>query len=167
MAPRVDMQVHVRVLGDDPRYTEWGRISPWLRTQPVFRTTLLYAGIAPEQIDYVNAHAASTPLGDAAETAAIKRALGEEHAYRIPVSSTKSMIGHTMGAAGAIESIMTVLSIRDNRVHPTLNQTTPDPACDLDYVPNESRQVEINIALKNSFGLGGQNAALIFGKYEG
>jgi beta-ketoacyl-acyl-carrier-protein synthase II len=128
------------------------------------RMALDDAGIAPEQIDYVNAHAASTPLGDAAETAAIKRALGEEHAYRIPVSSTKSMIGHTMGAAGAIEAIMTVLSIRDNRVHPTLNQTTPDPACDLDYVANESRQVEVNIALKNSFGLGGQNAALIFGK---
>ncbi|HEX5166375.1 MAG TPA: beta-ketoacyl-ACP synthase II [Thermomicrobiales bacterium] len=125
------------------------------------------AGIGPEQIDYVNAHAASTPLGDAAETAAIKRALGEEHARQIPISSTKSMIGHTMGAAGAIEAIMTVLSIRDNRVHPTINQQTPDPACDLDYVANESRQVEVNIALKNSFGLGGQNAALIFGKWVG
>ncbi|MEX1159051.1 MAG: beta-ketoacyl-[acyl-carrier-protein] synthase II, partial [Thermomicrobiales bacterium] len=90
-----------------------------------------------------------------------------EHADRLAVSSSKSMIGHTMGAAGAIEAIMTVLSIRDNRVHPTLNQETLDPACDLDYVPNESRQVEVNIALKNSFGLGGQNAALVFGRWAG
>ena len=130
------------------------------------RMALADAGVNPTQIDYVNAHAASTPLGDAAETAAIKLALGEEHARSIPISSTKSMIGHTMGAAGAIEAIMTIMSVRDNRVHPTLNQETPDPACDLDYVPHESRQVEVNIALKNSFGLGGQNAALVFGKYE-
>lgn len=131
------------------------------------RMALEDAGISPEQVDYVNAHAASTPLGDAAETAAIKLALGAEHARRIPISSTKSMIGHTMGAAGAIEAIMTIMSVRDDRVHPTINQETPDPACDLDYVPNESRQVEVNIALKNSFGLGGQNAALIFGKWVG
>jgi 3-oxoacyl-[acyl-carrier-protein] synthase II len=123
------------------------------------------AGVAPGDIDYVNAHAASTPLGDAAETAAIKLALGEEHARRVAVSATKSMIGHAMGAAGAVESAMTVLSIRDGRVHPTINQETPDPACDLDYVPNEARSRDIRVALKHSFGLGGQNACLVFGKY--
>jgi 3-oxoacyl-[acyl-carrier-protein] synthase II len=124
------------------------------------------AGISPADVDYINAHAASTPLGDAAETAAIKLALGEEDAYRTAISATKSMIGHSMGASGAIESIATVLSIRDGRVHPTVNQETPDPACDLDYVPNEARSLDIRVALKNSFGLGGQNAVLVFGKYR-
>ncbi|HUG13930.1 MAG TPA: beta-ketoacyl-ACP synthase II [Thermomicrobiales bacterium] len=131
------------------------------------RMALEDARVTPADVDYVNAHAASTPLGDAAETAAIKLALGEEHARRAPISSTKSMLGHTMGAAGAVESVMTVLSIRDGRVHPTLNQEQLDPACDLDYVPNEARSVDINIAIKNSFGLGGQNAALVFGKWHG
>ncbi|MEZ4522762.1 MAG: beta-ketoacyl-ACP synthase II [Thermomicrobiales bacterium] len=125
------------------------------------------AGIEPEEIDFVNAHAASTPLGDAAETESIKLALGEEHARKIPVNSTKSMIGHTMGAAGAIEALATVMSIRDGRVHPTINQETPDPDCDLDYVANEARNVDIRIALKNSFGLGGQNACLVIGRWEG
>jgi 3-oxoacyl-[acyl-carrier-protein] synthase II len=131
------------------------------------RMALEDAGVSPAQVDYVNAHAASTPLGDAAETAAIKLALGEEHARRVAISSTKSMIGHLMGAAGAVESVMTVLSIRDGRVHPTLNQEEPDAQCDLDYVPNEARALDINIAVKNSFGLGGQNAALVFGKFTG
>jgi 3-oxoacyl-[acyl-carrier-protein] synthase II len=131
------------------------------------RMALRDAGVAPEEVDFVNAHAASTPLGDAAETETIKLALGEEHARKIPVNSTKSMIGHTMGAAGAIETLATVLSIRDGRVHPTINQDTPDPACDLDYVPNEARSVDIRIALKNSFGLGGQNACLVLGRWEG
>jgi 3-oxoacyl-[acyl-carrier-protein] synthase II len=125
------------------------------------------AGIGPERIDYINAHAASTPLGDAAETAAIKLALGEEHARRIPISSTKSMTGHLMGAAGAVESIMTILAIRDSRAHPTINQTTPDPACDLDYIPNTARDVDVRVALKNSFGLGGQNATVLYGKWDG
>lgn len=128
---------------------------------------LVEASVKPEEIDFVNAHAASTPLGDAAETASIKRALGEEHARSIPVNSTKSMLGHTMGAAGAIETLATILSIRDSRVHPTINQETPDPDCDLDYVPNEARSVDIRIALKNSFGLGGQNACLVLGRWEG
>ncbi|CAN5552098.1 beta-ketoacyl-ACP synthase II [soil metagenome] len=128
---------------------------------------LAEASVKPEEIDFVNAHAASTPLGDAAETASIKLALGEEHARSIPVNSTKSMLGHTMGAAGAIETLATVLSIRDGRVHPTINQETPDPDCDLDYVPNEARSVDIRFALKNSFGLGGQNACLVVGRWEG
>lgn len=125
------------------------------------------AGISGEQIDYVNAHAASTPLGDAAETRAIKLGLGEAHARRIPISSLKSMIGHTMGAAGAVETVTTVLSIRDQQVHPTINQDVPDPECDLDYVPNESRPAKIDYALKNSFGLGGQNACLVLRRWEG
>jgi 3-oxoacyl-[acyl-carrier-protein] synthase II len=125
------------------------------------------AGVGPEQVDYVNAHAASTPLGDPAETNAIKLALGEEHARRVAISSTKSMIGHTMGAAGAVESIMTILAIRDGWVHPTINQETPDPDCDLDYIPNRARQLYIQVAIKNSLGLGGQNACLVFGKWGG
>ena len=125
------------------------------------------AGVEPDEIDFVNAHAASTPLGDSAETESIKLGLGEEHARRIPINSTKSMIGHTMGAAGAIEALATVMSIRDQRVHPTINQETPDPECDLDYVPNEARNVDIRIALKNSFGLGGQNACLVIGRWDG
>lgn len=130
------------------------------------RLAMSDAGVSPSDVDYVNAHAASTPLGDAAETLAIKLALGDEDARRVAISSTKSMTGHMMGAAGGVESVMTVLSIRDGRVHPTINQETPDPACDLDYVPNEARALDIRVALKNSFGLGGQNACLVFGKWK-
>jgi 3-oxoacyl-[acyl-carrier-protein] synthase II len=126
---------------------------------------LAAAGVCADQVNYVNAHAASTPLGDKAETLAIKRALGE-HAAAVPVSSSKSMIGHLMGAAGAIEAMATVLSIRDQVMHPTINYETPDPECDLDYVPNHARQAEINIAMSNSIGLGGQNACLVFGRVK-
>ena len=122
-------------------------------------------GISPEQVDYVNAHAASTPLGDKAETTAIKRVLGE-HTMHVPVSSAKSMIGHLMGAAGAIEAMATVLTIRDQVIHPTINYETPDPECDLDYVPNSARRATVRVALSNSFGLGGQNACLAFGRHE-
>lgn len=123
------------------------------------------AGIVPAQVDYINAHAASTPLGDKAETAAIKAALGER-AMRVPVSSAKSMIGHLIGAAGAIEAMATILTIRDQVIHPTINYETPDPECDLDYVPNTARQATVQVALSNSFGLGGQNACLVFRRYE-
>ena len=124
-------------------------------------------GIDPSHVDYVNAHAASTPLGDAAETVAIKRALGEDNARRVAISSTKSMTGHMMGATGGVESVMTVLSVRDGRVHPTLNYENLDPDCDLDYVPGEARDLDIRVAIKNSFGLGGQNACVAFGKWTG
>ncbi len=127
------------------------------------KLALQEGGIEPEQVDYVNAHAASTPLGDKAETIAIKTALGKR-AYEIPVSSAKSMIGHMMGAAGAVEAMAAILSIRDQVVHPTINYETPDPECDLDYVPNTAREAEVNIALSNSIGLGGQNTCLAFGK---
>ncbi len=123
------------------------------------------AGVTPEDVDYVNAHGTSTQMNDKYETIAMKRALGEV-AYQIPISSTKSLIGHTLGASAAIESVACVQSILTGWVHPTINQEYPDPDCDLDYVPNKSRQVgDVNVILKNSFGFGGQNACLVFKKY--
>ena len=119
------------------------------------------AGIAPDELDYVNAHGTSTPLNDASETKALKIALGEA-ARDVPISSTKSMIGHIFGGAGGLESIAAIRSITDGKLHPTINHTTPDPECDLDYVPNEARETNVNAVLKNSFGFGGQNACLVF-----
>lgn len=121
------------------------------------------AGIAPEDVDYINAHGTSTPAGDIAETQAIKRAFGD-HAYRLLVSSTKSMTGHALGAAGGLEAIFTLLAIRDQIAPPTINLDNPDPACDLDYVPHTARPHPINIALSNSFGFGGTNGSVIFRK---
>lgn len=123
------------------------------------------AGIQPWEIDYINAHGTSTPLNDATETKAIKRVLGD-YAYKVPISSTKSMIGHLLGAAGAAEAVACIMTLREGMVHPTINYTTPDPACDLDYVPNQARKVNVRYVLSNSFGFGGQNACLIFGKCE-
>lgn len=121
------------------------------------------AGVAPDQVDYVNAHGTSTPAGDRSETAAIKSVF-KDHAGTLPVSSTKSMTGHLLGAAGAIESIACVLALRHGVLPPTINQETSDPDCDLDYVPNEAREKPIRIALNNSFGFGGHNATLLFGR---
>lgn len=125
------------------------------------RNALRDAGLNPDQVDYVNAHGTSTPAGDIAEVSAIKTALGE-HAYRTAVSSTKSMTGHLLGAAGGIEAIFTVLAIRDQVAPPTINQFTPDPECDLDFVPNQARDMTINVAMSNSFGFGGTNGSLVF-----
>jgi len=122
------------------------------------------AGLKPEDIDYINAHGTSTPYNDKGETLAIKRALGEELAYKVAISSTKSMTGHMLGAAGGVEAAICALAIRDNIAPPTINYTTPDPDCDLDYVPNEARKMEINAALSNSLGFGGHNATLCFTK---
>ncbi|HVN45411.1 MAG TPA: beta-ketoacyl-ACP synthase II [Steroidobacteraceae bacterium] len=119
------------------------------------------AALNAADVQYINAHATSTPLGDSAETVAIKRAFGER-AYRIAVSSTKSMTGHLLGAAGVVEAIFSVLAIRDNVAPPTINYCTPDPECDLDYVPNTARQMKIDVSLSNSFGFGGTNGTLIF-----
>jgi len=124
------------------------------------------AGVRPEDIDYVNAHGTSTQMNDKYETVALKRALGEL-AYQIPTSSTKSLIGHALGASAAIEAVACVQSILTGKVHATINQEYPDPDCDLDYVPNESRDVgDVKVVLKNSFGFGGQNACLVFKKFE-
>jgi 3-oxoacyl-[acyl-carrier-protein] synthase II len=124
------------------------------------RRALDDAGETPDDIGYVNAHGTSTPLNDAAETRALKAALGDDAAHRIPVSSTKSMTGHLLGAAGAVEAAITALVIRHGILPPTIHYETPDPDCDLDYVPNESRAAEVRVALSNSFGFGGQNAVL-------
>ncbi|HXI95179.1 MAG TPA: beta-ketoacyl-ACP synthase II [Candidatus Acidoferrum sp.] len=123
------------------------------------------AGITPEDVDYVNAHGTSTQLNDAGETKALKIALGE-HAYRVAISSTKSMIGHLLGAAGAVEAIATLLTINRGMIHPTINYENPDPACDLDYVPNEARRKDVRIAISNGFGFGGHNAVVVLKKYE-
>ena len=117
--------------------------------------------INADEVQYLNAHATSTPLGDKAETSAIKRAFGG-HAYKMAVSSTKSMTGHLLGAAGVLEAVFSILAIRDNVAPPTINYHTPDPDCDLDFVPNVARQLKIDVALSNSFGFGGTNGTLIF-----
>ena len=124
------------------------------------------AGLNPDAVDYINAHGTSTDLNDQTETLAIKKVFGDR-AYKIPVSSTKSMTGHLLGAAGAIEAIFTALSIRDRVCAPTINYETPDPDCDLDYVPNQARNHEVNIALSNSFGFGGTNCVLAMKRFEG
>ncbi len=131
----------------------------------VMRNALRDAGIQPEQVEYINAHGTSTNVGDRAETAAIKRAFGD-HAYKLAVSSTKSMTGHLLGGAGGIEAGITVLAILDQIAPPTMNYETPDPLCDLDYVPNQARPMKIEYALSNSFGFGGTNGCLIFKRYS-
>jgi len=126
------------------------------------QNALADAKVAPQDLDYINAHATSTPLGDKSETVAIKNALGEDAARRVAISSTKSTTGHLLGAAGAVEAIFTVLAIRDQVAPPTINLENPDPECDLDYVPNTERRMKIEIALSNSFGFGGTNGSLVF-----
>jgi 3-oxoacyl-[acyl-carrier-protein] synthase II len=123
------------------------------------------AGIGGQEIGYINAHGTSTELNDKLETAAVKRLLGD-HAYKVPMSSTKSMVGHMLGAAGAVEALVCLLSIRDGAMHPTINYENPDPECDLDYVPNTARKGEVKVAMSNSFGFGGHNATLIFRKVD-
>ena len=129
------------------------------------RLSLKDAGITPDQVDYINAHGTSTPPNDRTESAAIRSVFGD-HAYKLAVSSTKSMIGHLLGAAGAVEAAVTALSIRDQVLHPTINQENRDPDCDLDYVPNKARPARVRYALSNSFGFGGTNACLLFKRYE-
>src|SRR5438270_2492014 len=123
------------------------------------------ASVEPKDVDYVNAHGTSTQLNDAGETKALKLALGED-AYRVAISSTKSMIGHLLGAAGAVEAIATLLTINRGLIHPTINYENPDPACDLDYVPNTARRKDVRVAISNGFGFGGHNAVVVLKKYE-
>ena len=125
------------------------------------------AGVRPDEVSYINAHGTSTALNDKAETAAIKLALGEQVARRVPISSIKSMVGHSGAGAGGVEAVACVLAIRDNVLPPTINYQFPDPDCDLDYVPNESRSHQVDVVLSNSFGLGGQNASLVLRRYQG
>lgn len=127
------------------------------------RHALADAGLSPQDVDYINAHATSTPVGDREETTAIKNVFGD-HAYRIPVSSTKSMTGHLLGAAGAAELIISICALAEGLIPPTINYEFPDPSCDLDYVPNVARKASLSIALSNSFGFGGHNVALIVGR---
>ena len=124
------------------------------------------AGVGAEDLDYINAHGTSTKLNDAAETLAMKTALGA-HAATTPVSSSKSMFGHLIHAAGSTEAIICLESIRQGVITPTINQETPDPDCDLDYVPNVAREQEVRFALNNSFGFGGQNVSVLLGRYDG
>ena len=130
------------------------------------KMALRKAGIAPEAVGYINAHGTGTPLNDSAETQAIKTVFGP-HARQLAVSSTKSMIGHLMGAAGSVEALIAALVVRDGRIPPTINLEQPDPACDLDYVPNAAREARVDVALSNSIGLGGHNSALILRRYQG
>ena len=124
------------------------------------------AGVDPSEIDYINAHGTSTPLGDAAETRVIKLAVGEENAQTTPVSSTKGATGHCLGAAGAVEAIFSTLAIRDGKLPPTINYEVEDPACDLDYIPNEARDADVRVAVSNSFGFGGHNASIVLKRLE-
>ena len=133
-------------------------------TQAMVRA-LRDAGVAPEEVDYVVAHGTSTPLNDATETKAIHAAFGQ-HAPKLAISSNKSMVGHTLGAAGAVSALAAVLAIRDGCIPPTINYETPDPACDLDYVPNTARTATVDTAIVNGFGFGGQNAVAVFRRYD-
>jgi 3-oxoacyl-[acyl-carrier-protein] synthase II len=137
-------------------------------TNPARAMTMAFgdAGIDPSEIGYINAHGTSTPLGDASETRVIKLAVGEELAYKTPVSSTKGATGHCLGGAGAIEAMFCVLSVHHGKLPPTINYETPDPTCDLDYIPNEARDADVRVAVNNSFGFGGHNASIVVRRWD-
>lgn len=159
-------RIHAEVLGyglTADAYHPTAPRSDGLGASEAMSMALHQAGINPQQVDYINAHATSTSLGDVGETAAIKRVFGE-HAYRLPVSSTKSMMGHLLGAAGVVEAIVCVMTLQNGMIAPTMNYQNPDPACDLDCVPNQARAADVRIALSNSFGFGGHNATILLAK---
>ena len=137
-----------------------------LGAQRAMKTALADAGLRPDQVDHINTHGTATDLGDIAETKAIKAVLGD-HARKVPCNSTKSMTGHMLGAAGAVELITAIKAIETGTVHPTINLDDPDPECDLDYVPNVARRHAVNYAVSNSFGFGGHNVSLVVGKLNG
>ncbi len=161
--------IHGEVLGSGASNDAYHLIAPdpsGAGAVRAMQAALTSAGVAPADVDYINAHATGTALGDVAETLAIKEVFGPR-AYQVPVSATKSMIGHLFGAAGAVEGLTTVMALRDGVLPPTINLDEPDPECDLDYVPHVARPADIRVALSNSFGLGGQNAVAVFARYEG
>jgi 3-oxoacyl-[acyl-carrier-protein] synthase II len=131
------------------------------------RMAMADAGVTPEEVDYINAHATSTPIGDSSETRVVKLAMGEEQAYKIPISGTKGATGHCLGAAGAVEATWVTLAVHEGLLPPTINYEVADPECDLDDVPNEARKSDVRIAVNNSFGFGGHNACVVFKRYEG
>jgi 3-oxoacyl-[acyl-carrier-protein] synthase II len=158
--------VYAEVLGYAVTSDARHETEPTPETQAMtMRRALASAGISPADVDYINPHATSTVVGDVVENNAIKLALGE-YAYKIPISGTKSMTGHLLGAAGALEAVVCTLTLRDGMIHPTINFETPDPECDLDYVPNKARKADVKITLSNSFGFGGQNASIVLKKWE-
>jgi 3-oxoacyl-[acyl-carrier-protein] synthase II len=146
-------------------YHMTGQIPGGVEAARAMALALADAGIAPDRVDYINAHGTSTPINDPTETAAIKKTLGD-HARKVAISSTKSMTGHLLGGAGGIEGVATALAIKNDIAPPTINLETPDPECDLDYVPNQARSMPINVAMSNSFGFGGHNVTLVFKKYQ-
>jgi 3-oxoacyl-[acyl-carrier-protein] synthase II len=160
--------IYAEVLGHGASNDAYNMIQPdpeAVGVASMMRNALQTAGVAPEDVDYLNAHGTATPLGDVAETKAIKEVFGD-HAYEMPVSSTKSMIGHMFGAAGAIEAIVCALTIHHGVIPPTINLDHPDPLCDLDYVPNVAREAKVDVALSNAMGLGGHNACVLLGRAE-
>lgn len=168
-ALRRGAQIHAEILGQASSSDAYHIAAPDPTAEGAVRAmrwALNDAGLNTSDIDYINAHGTSTPANDASETLAIKKLFGE-FAYSVPISSTKSMIGHPMGAAGALEAIACAMTIKDGVIHPTINYENPDPECDLDYVPNTARAAAVRTTLSNSFGLGGQNACLVLRKYEG
>ena len=161
-------RIYGEVLGYATTNDAFHQVAPDVTGQAPARAISLAlkdAGIEPPDVDYVNAHGTSTQLNDAGETKALKIALGD-HAHKVAISSTKSMIGHLLGAAGAVEAIATLLTINHGMIHPTINYENPDPECDLDYVPNQARRKEVRIAISNGFGFGGHNAVVVLARYE-
>jgi 3-oxoacyl-[acyl-carrier-protein] synthase II len=163
-------QIYAEVLGYGTSCDAYHMTAPCVDGEGAvrcMRNAIEWAGVKIEQVDYLNAHGTSTPANDTSETAAIKAVFGEHAKKGLLVSSTKSMTGHLLGAAGAIEAAFSVLAIKDSIVPPTINLDNPDEGCDLDYVPHKARQRDVNVAMSNSFGFGGTNATLVFGKYKG
>jgi len=160
-----DAPILAELAGAGWSFDAYSETAPDAETQAVaMRMALQNAGLSPEEVDYINAHGTATKLNDAAETKAIKMVFGER-AYQIPISSNKSMIGHLACAAGAVEAVATVMTIRDGIIPPTINYETPDPDCDLDYVPNKARHQTVGVCLSNSFGMGGQNCSLVIKRF--
>ncbi|TET41148.1 MAG: hypothetical protein E3J66_05765 [Dehalococcoidia bacterium] len=167
LAERRGAKIYAEIVGYGSNVDGFHVTEPdWENQAKCIKLALDDAGIPPDEVDYVNAHGTSTQLNDSAETKAVKAALGEQ-SRKVCVSSNKSMVGHLLAAAGAVEAIFTVLTIRDGIIPPTINYDTPDPECDLDYVPNVARKGEVNTAISNSFGFGGFNATLLFRKLRG